>query len=83
MERKYNLRTMDRRDFVRPAGLGLAAGASAAGPPLEAVQDARPGRTALMKVGTQDGDSDETIGPGGSLLSRRGAPWRLGSGQAC
>jgi mannonate dehydratase len=61
MERKYNRATMDRRDFVRLAGLGLAAGASAAEIPLEAVQAARPGRKALMKVGTQHGDSDEIL----------------------
>ena len=61
MERKYNRPTMDRRDFVRLAGLGLAAGASAAGTPLEAVQAARPARKALMKVGTQHGDSDEIL----------------------
>ena len=61
MERKYNRATMDRRDFVRLAGLGLAAGASAAETPLEAVQAARPGRNALMKVGTQHGDSDEIL----------------------
>jgi len=46
---------------VRLAGLGLAAGASAAETPLEAVQAARPGRKALMKVGTQHGDSDEIL----------------------
>jgi mannonate dehydratase len=61
MERKYNRPTMDRRDFVRLAGLGLAAGASAAETPLEAVQAARPARKALMKVGTQHGDSDEIL----------------------
>jgi mannonate dehydratase len=61
MERKYNRPTMDRRDFVRLAGLGLAAGASAAETPLEAVQAARSARKALMKVGTQHGDSDEIL----------------------
>ena len=60
MKRQYNRRTMERRDFVRLAGLGLAAGASAAEVPLEAVQ-AAPSRTALMKVGTQHGDSDEIL----------------------
>jgi hypothetical protein len=39
MERQYNRRTMERRDFVRLAGLGLAAGAAAHAPP-EAVQAA-------------------------------------------
>src|ERR671919_770919 len=52
---------MHRRDFVRLAGAGLAAGAAAAGTPLEAVQSARPGNKALMKVGTQHGDSDEIL----------------------
>ena len=61
MVRKYNRPTMDRRDFVRLAGLGLAAGASAAETPLEAVQAARPARKALMRVGTQHGDSDEIL----------------------
>jgi mannonate dehydratase len=51
---------MERRDFVRLAGLGLAAGASAAEVPLEAVQSA-PSRKALMKVGTQHGDSDDIL----------------------
>jgi mannonate dehydratase len=52
---------MQRRDFVRLAGAGLAAGAAAAGTPLEAVQSARSGGKALMKVGTQHGDSDEIL----------------------
>jgi mannonate dehydratase len=60
MKRQYNRLTMERRDFVRLAGLGLAAGASAAEVPLEAVQ-AAPGRKALMKVGTQHGDSDDIL----------------------
>ena len=60
MKRQYNRRTMERRDFVRLAGLGLAAGASAAEVPLEAVQ-AAPSRKALMKVGTQHGDSDDIL----------------------
>jgi mannonate dehydratase len=60
MKRQYNRRTMERRDFVRLAGLGLAAGASAAEVPLEAVQ-AAPSRRALMKVGTQHGDSDDIL----------------------
>ena len=60
MKRQYNRRTMERRDFVRLAGLGLAAGASAAEVPLEAVQ-AAPSRTALMKVGTQHGDTDDIL----------------------
>jgi mannonate dehydratase len=60
MKRQYNRRTMERRDFVRLAGLGLAAGASAAEVPLEAVQSA-PSRKALMKVGTQHGDSDDIL----------------------
>ena len=51
---------MERRDFVRLAGLGLAAGASAAEVPLEAVR-AAPTRKALMKVGTQHGDSDDIL----------------------
>ena len=55
---------MDRRDFVRLAGLGLAAGTAAG----EAAVDAAPQRgtqpstrKALMKVGTQHGDSDEIL----------------------
>ena len=52
---------MDRRDFVRLAGTGLAAGAAAAEVPLEAVQASRSSRKALMKVGTQHGDSDEIL----------------------
>jgi len=59
--RQYNRRTMQRRDFVRLAGAGLAAGAAAAGTPLEAVQGPRRGTKALMKVGTQHGDSDEIL----------------------
>jgi len=61
MVRQYNRRTMQRRDFVRLAGAGLAAGAAAAGTPLEAAQSARSGGKALMKVGTQHGDSDEIL----------------------
>jgi mannonate dehydratase len=60
VKRQYNRRTMERRDFVRLAGLGLAAGASAAEVPLEAVQ-AAPSRKALMKAGTQHGDSDDIL----------------------
>jgi hypothetical protein len=60
VKRQYNRRTMERRDFVRLAGLGLAAGASAAEVPLEAVQSA-PSRKALMRVGTQHGDSDDIL----------------------
>jgi mannonate dehydratase len=60
MKRQYNRRIMERRDFVRLAGLGLAAGASAAEVPLEAVR-AAPTRKALMKVGTQHGDSDDIL----------------------
>ena len=59
--RQYNRATMDRRDFVRLAGAGLAAGAAAAEVPLEAVQASRSSRKALMKVGTQHGDSDEIL----------------------
>jgi len=61
MVRQYNRATMDRRDFVRLAGAGLAAGAAAAEVPLEAVQASRSSRKALMKVGTQHGDSDEIL----------------------
>src|SRR5215217_9155282 len=61
MVRQYNRRTMERRDFVRLAGAGLAAGAAAAEAPLDAVQAPRPSRKALMKVGTQHGDSDEIL----------------------
>jgi mannonate dehydratase len=56
---------MQRRDFVRLAGVGLAAGASAAESALAAApQQPRrgaPARKALMKVGTQHGDSDEIL----------------------
>jgi mannonate dehydratase len=61
MVRQYNRGVMERRDFVRLAGCGLAAGAAAAGAPLEAVQSARPAKKGLMKVGTQHGDSDEIL----------------------
>ena len=61
MVRQYNRANMDRRDFVRLAGTGLAAGAAAAEVPLEAVQASRSSRKALMKVGTQHGDSDEIL----------------------
>src|SRR5690349_9621449 len=65
MVRQYNRRTMKRRDFVRLAGMGVAAGASAAesvvaaAPQRPARRDAP--RKALMKVGTQHGDSDEIL----------------------
>jgi mannonate dehydratase len=59
--RQYNRAVMDRRDFVRLAGTGLAAGAAAAGTPLEAVQSAGPAKKGRMKVGTQHGDSDEIL----------------------
>src|SRR5438067_9922202 len=65
MVRQYNRRTMKRRDFVRLAGLGLAAGASSAesavaqAPRAAARRDAP--RKALMRVGTQHGDSDEIL----------------------
>jgi mannonate dehydratase len=64
---------MQRRDFVRLAGLGLAAGASAAEAavkaepqqPVAAPRPPRPirapARQALMKVGTQHGDSDDIL----------------------
>jgi mannonate dehydratase len=66
---------MDRRDFVRLASLGLAAGTAAADAQLDAApfdslalaqgapqRGARPAsRKALMKVGTQHGDSDEIL----------------------
>jgi len=61
MVRQYNRATMDRRDFVRLAGAGLAAGAAAAEVPLEAVQASRSSRKALMKVGTQHGDTEEIL----------------------
>jgi mannonate dehydratase len=61
MVRQYNRRVMERRDFVRLAGCGLAAGAAAAGTPLEAVQSTRPASKGQMKVGTQHGDSDEIL----------------------
>ena len=55
---------MDRRDFMRLAGMG--AGASIA--PADALQSVRPGpqraagaRPALMKVGTQHDSSDEVL----------------------
>jgi mannonate dehydratase len=64
---------MHRRDFVRLAGLGLAAGASAAEAAVEAAPQRpvastppprpvrMPARKALMKVGTQHGDSDDIL----------------------
>ena len=60
---------MHRRDFVRLAGVGMAAGASAAAhaPAADGAQTAaapRPGaapRRALMKVGTQHDSSDEVL----------------------
>ena len=61
--------TMHRRDFVRLAGVGMAAGASVAAhaPHAEGAQTAtaarRPAapRKALMKVGTQHDSSDEVL----------------------
>ena len=68
MERQYNRRTMDRRDFVRLAGLGLTAGASAAETVVQAAPQGRargaqraPARKALMKAGTQHGDTDDIL----------------------
>lgn len=68
MERKYNRRTMERRDFVRLAGLGLTAGASTAEAVVQAAPQGRargaqasPARKALMKVGTQHGDTDDIL----------------------
>jgi mannonate dehydratase len=56
---------MDRRDFVRLAGMGIAAGASAGSAAAEAAgapQPARPApKKALMKVGTQHDSSDEVL----------------------
>jgi mannonate dehydratase len=56
---------MQRRDFVRLAGIGLAAGASAAESALAAAPQrstrSAPARQAQMKVGTQHGDSDEIL----------------------
>src|SRR5262249_40785442 len=62
--RQYNRRIMQRRDFVRLAGIGPAPGhagaaSAAAAPPRRARRDAA--RKALMKVGTQHGDSDEIL----------------------
>jgi hypothetical protein len=57
MERQYNRRTVERRGFMRLAGLGLTAGASAA----EAVVQAAPqGRANLRLQETfiDDGDVD-------------------------
>jgi mannonate dehydratase len=63
--RQYNRRIMQRRDFVRLAGIGLAAGTSAAESALAAAPQrstgGAPARQALMKVGTQHGDSDEIL----------------------
>jgi len=60
---------IDRRDFVRLAGLGMAAGSSttglAAAPRrLQASREraTRTAGTALMKVGTQHDSSDEVLG---------------------
>ena len=55
---------MNRRDFVRLAGIGVAAGASAGS---LAAEQAKPGpkagaQKALMKVGTQHDSSDEVLG---------------------
>jgi mannonate dehydratase len=64
---------MDRRDFVKLAGLGVAAGAGAAeeavrAAPQQPVASPRPvrpvrapARKALMKAGTQHGDSDDIL----------------------
>jgi mannonate dehydratase len=56
---------MQRRDFVRLAGIGLAAGASAAESVVAAAPQPpprrEPPRQALMKVGTQHGDGDEIL----------------------
>src|SRR5437868_5467279 len=56
---------MQRRDFVRLASVGLAVGASAAESAVAAAPQ-RPARApsprkALMKVGTQHGDSDDIL----------------------
>jgi len=55
---------MDRRDFVRLAGMGMAAGTSVASladaAPAAAQSRATP-RKALMKVGTQHDSSDDTL----------------------
>ncbi len=55
-----------RRDFVRLAGIGLAAGAAAAAPvdasaSEQARRTPRPAKTLLMKVGTQHDSSDEVL----------------------
>jgi mannonate dehydratase len=61
---------MQRRDFIRLAGLGMTAGASAASGPTAAVaaeaaaigQSSRaPAKKALMTVGTQHDDSNEVL----------------------
>jgi mannonate dehydratase len=56
---------MDRRDFVRLAGMSMAAGASAASLAAETSPPPQTGRAApkkaLMKVGTQHDSSDETL----------------------
>ena len=53
---------MKRRDFVRLAGLGLAAGAAAgSAAPTRSPAPARPPEKVLMKVGTQHDSSDEVL----------------------
>src|SRR5215471_13197786 len=61
---------MDRRKFVRVAGTGIATGAFteavvtaqvAAKPPRQSADSKAKPRKALMKVGTQHGDSDEIL----------------------
>ena len=61
---------MDRRKFVRVAGTGIATGAFteavvtaqvAAKPPRQSADSKAKPRKALMKVGTQHGDSDEVL----------------------
>ena len=60
---------MHRRDFVRLAGLGMAAGSTAAGAAASDTaqgssreRNARSSVKALMKVGTQHDSSDEVLG---------------------
>jgi len=60
---------MHRRDFVRLAGLGMAAGSTAAGAAASDTaqgssreRNARTSVKALMKVGTQHDSSDEVLG---------------------
>ena len=51
---------MDRREFMQVAGMGTAAAASAAKADAAPAKKAAPKR-ALMKVGTQHGDSDDIL----------------------